>query len=136
MCTLNATPAANRRFTGWYEDDNLIGVANTLTFPVMTDKNIIAKFVTTSGRYIVIPYVSPSFGVDLKPTIVVNGSEIGIGCQIIPKYGSELTFSVTPFYKNFKFKYWLDDDTNEVLSTNPTVNLKVTRDTKIYAVFE
>lgn len=42
-CTLTATPSANYRFTGWYENDALISSANPYTFNVTANRSICAQ---------------------------------------------------------------------------------------------
>lgn len=42
-CTLTATPSANYRFTGWYENSALVSSANPYTFNVTANRSICAK---------------------------------------------------------------------------------------------
>lgn len=50
-CTLRATPAQNRSFSGWFEDGQYLSLSNPYTFSVTGDRNIIAKFTTTNNNY-------------------------------------------------------------------------------------
>lgn len=132
-CTLRATPAQNRSFSGWFEDGQYLSLSNPYTFSVTGDRNIIAKFTTTNNNY------SLETSVSIHPINTnglfqfVAGGTVSPGSLNSTAYAT-LNLKATPA-AGFTFSHWLDLDSEKVLSAENPYPVKMTRDMRIQAVF-
>lgn len=132
-CILQAVPAQNRYFSGWYEDGQLLSTLNPYTFSVTGDRNIIARFGTLNRNYSVETSVSQHILNTGGMFQFVEGGTVSPGpVNVITN--TMLNFRATPA-AGFTFSHWLDLDSEEKLSTENPWSVKTTRDMRIMAVF-
>lgn len=133
LCALRATPAQNRRFTGWYEAGKRISVSNPYVFGVNRDRNIVARFDALNNNYSVETSVSQHIINTGGMLQFVEGGTVSPG-SINTTANTTLNFKATPAV-GFTFSHWLDLDSEEKLSTENPWPVKITRDMRIRAIF-
>lgn len=130
---VTAYPADYRKFEGWYEKGVKISPYQYSEFGVRNDRDIIAKFTTTSGFYM----IGTSVSVHVE---FVNGfGKIVPGGTVTPgnfsvQEGGTINFLATPTV-GYKFSFWEDVDSGKAISNDNPCPIKITRDMQLKANF-